>query len=50
MSDNEAKKTKKVKQTKAAEIVPAVEYAIHPDKGIPSIDCSTWPLLLKVMF
>lgn len=47
------KTSKKDKNSKKAAVVaekstPAVEYQIKPAKGGPSMDTSTWPLLLKV--
>ena len=43
------KKSKKV--AKAQEECPEeeTEYAIKPEKGMPAIDTSSWPLLLKVI-
>ncbi len=44
-----SKKDKNSKKAAAAEkSTPAVEYQIKPAKGGPSMDTSTWPLLLKV--
>jgi hypothetical protein len=37
---------KKSKQQKEEE----PEYAIKPEKGLPAMDTSDWPLLLKVNF
>ena len=48
----DTKKSKKQKETKQSDEQienDAVEYSIKPEKGIPSIDTSTWPLLLKVI-
>lgn len=36
------KKSKKTQQD------PEEEYSIKPEKGLPAIDTSSWPLLLKV--
>jgi hypothetical protein len=46
-----SKKDKNSKKAAAAaekSTTPAVEYQIKPAKGGPSMDTSTWPLLLKV--
>lgn len=44
---SETKKSKKVQ--KQEECPEDVEYAIKPEKGLPAIDTSSWPLLLKVI-
>jgi hypothetical protein len=43
------KSSKKVKST-APEEADATEYSIKPEKGLPQMDTSSWPLLLKVMY
>lgn len=43
------KSSKKVKSA-VPEDADATEYQIKPEKGLPQMDCSTWPLLLKVMY
>ena len=39
---------KKQKKRTASADQDADDYAIKPEKGMPSIDTSDWPLLLKV--
>ncbi len=44
-----SKKDKNSKKVdKKSEKVPVEDYQIKPTKGGPSMDTSTWPLLLKV--
>ena len=43
------KSSKKVKSV-APEDDDVTEYQIKPEKGLPQIDTSSWPLLLKVMY
>jgi hypothetical protein len=47
MTDSK-KSSKKVKNAEA-EQTDAAEYSIKPEKGLPQMDTSSWPLLLKVM-
>lgn len=44
---NQAKTSKKAAKTDNSS-TPNAEYQIKPAKGGPSMDTSTWPLLLKV--
>jgi hypothetical protein len=46
-SDEEVNHTKAIKKGKKSE-TNKVDYQIKPNKGGPSMDTSTWPLLLKV--
>jgi len=42
-------KTNKNSKKEAKTSTAKVEFQIKPSKGGPSLDTSTWPLLLKVM-
>ena len=47
MTDSK-KSSKKVKSSEP-EQADAAEFSIKPEKGLPQMDTSSWPLLLKVM-
>ena len=47
MTDSK-KSSKKVKSA-VPEEADATEFSIKPEKGLPQMDTSSWPLLLKVM-
>ena len=47
-SEKTQKKNSKKTATKAEKSAP-IDFQIKPAKGGPSMDTSTWPLLLKVM-
>jgi hypothetical protein len=46
----DAKKSSKKVKSAVPEEADAAEFSIKPEKGLPQMDTSSWPLLLKVMY